>query len=184
MKALLPFFFASMIHLHSYSQDSVITYTAVVKVDNTSKDELYLRAREWLNAAFKGSLVVLQINDREMGELAVKGYFTIEAHPKILGIKPYEPLDCWFTGNIWVKDGKYKFRFTDFTPKSLLPDSFEEDLGVLTTSGECPAKWHAIGKKTTNELWKSSKEEVNSYMEKIITDLKRAMAERALGPDF
>ncbi len=54
-------------------KDTAIKFWGIENVNNASKDQLYQRGRAWFNSSFKSSKDVLQIQDKETGELAGKG---------------------------------------------------------------------------------------------------------------
>lgn len=99
--------------------DNKINYTAVVKVDSVSKDELYNRALSWIANTFKNSRYVVQMSDREAGEILGKGTFQVVLRQPtghvLAGMRP-SPLDnlFHFTVDIRLKKGKYKYSIYDF----------------------------------------------------------------------
>lgn len=88
-----------------------IFYKGVVNVDSVSKQELYLRAREWFVNSFKQSNSVIQMDDKESGTIIGKGNTSIYLNTM------FGSMDVGFirfTVSVYVKDGKYKYSFTDF----------------------------------------------------------------------
>lgn len=85
------------------------------------------------NENFKSSKHVLQIEDKETGELAGKGTMEVQFIIKYLGERSY-PSDVDFKMNVWVKDGRYKYQITDFIAKS--NDKQSLNFGLITTSDE------------------------------------------------
>ncbi|NLH46839.1 MAG: DUF4468 domain-containing protein, partial [Acholeplasmataceae bacterium] len=55
--------------LYTFSQEPV-NYSEAIEVPNVEKNELFLRGREWFNDNFKSSKDVLQVIDKETGELS------------------------------------------------------------------------------------------------------------------
>lgn len=72
-----------------------IIYSEVVQTNNTSKVKLYKRAKRYL--ALKYDVIILDDNDKN--ELIAKGYI----YPTL-----------WHTVKIQIKDGRYKYEFTNF----------------------------------------------------------------------
>lgn len=89
----------------SFAQkDTVISYSDVVTVEGASKEQFFLRGRQWVAQSFRSANDVLQINDKDAGELSGKGIVVISY--KYNGKKDY-PANCRLTLNIWAKDNKY-----------------------------------------------------------------------------
>ena len=57
------------------NKDGKINYSEVVNVDSVKKEELYNRAKHWLVETFNSAKDVIQIDDKENGEIVGKGYF-------------------------------------------------------------------------------------------------------------
>ena len=158
----------------AYSQDK-LTYTEVVKVDTLlKKDELYARARLWFVKIFVNAKNVLQIQDKESGELVGKG--AIKYNNTILGTKTV--VDGWirFTVNITIKDGKYKYEFTDFIHEGtqISPMGKPFDFGLITADNEAPENIKA-SKSWKNKQYLTIKKTINDDIIFIISKLKTAM---------
>jgi hypothetical protein len=161
------------------AQDTLISYSGVVMVDSVSKNELFLRGRQWFNETFKSSKDVLQINDKETGELAGKGIIFLPLHMKYLGDREYI-FNEEFSANVWVKDDKYKFEFKNFNV--YYPPN--EVLGTLTSAKECPQKFGLNSQKKTDELWESAKQQTDLHVRVFITSLQNAMQQKKSASDF
>ena len=61
-------------------QGGKVDYTEVVHVDSVSKNELYARAKLWLVDTYKSSINVIQLEDKENGEIIGKGFSEIDLH--------------------------------------------------------------------------------------------------------
>jgi hypothetical protein len=79
--------------LKSYAQDEVTlpvdssgntVYTEVINLDSTSKNDLYLRAKEWFAKTYKSSQSVIQMDDKEGG--VISGKALTEFFCKFLGM--------------------------------------------------------------------------------------------------
>src|SRR4051812_34588515 len=91
--------------------DTAISYSEVVE-SAAGKDQLFQRARQWYNETFSDSKQVLQIADKETGELSGQGFMLVPVKAK------YWKSDnaFWqlaFTVNVWIKEGKYKYEFSN-----------------------------------------------------------------------
>jgi hypothetical protein len=90
------------------SSTSKITYSEVVYLDSlANKQELFSRAREWFAKAYKSSTNVIQMEDKESGKIIGKAL--MQVYYKEF---PYGYIN--YTISIYLKDGRYKYEFTDF----------------------------------------------------------------------
>jgi hypothetical protein len=165
--------------LFSYSQkDSIVTYTDVVKVDNVSKDELYMRARAWLADAFNSSKEVLQVQDKETGELIGKGTMETSIPWKNFLYKGNFPVISRFKFSIWVKENKYKYEITDIDNEEIKtpsPTYHYEAFGLLYNIAETKVKWSMVSRSKMNEYFNNYKEGVNNNVKGLIMSLNNAM---------
>lgn len=94
--------------------DGKVTYSGVVQVDNMNKDELYKMTRRWFIDTYKSAKDVIQLDDKENGEVIGKGFFET-----IWQVTFYYKMNIniWQTIKIQVKDNKYKYEITDFNVK-------------------------------------------------------------------
>jgi hypothetical protein len=109
MKALFIVLFSVALSIYTYAQDSAKAYyTAVVKVDSSTKAELYTKARSWFAKTYNSSKSVIQMDDKDAGEIVGRG--AAEAYINAgLGVK----LKMWvqYTLAVFMKDGKYKYEY-------------------------------------------------------------------------
>lgn len=85
----------------------------VVEIPNVKKDELYRRAIFWISDNFRSANNVIQLQDKENGQIIAKG--SIE-----YGAKPFMPGTNYsgyftFTLNFECKDNKYRYSITRMT---------------------------------------------------------------------
>lgn len=153
--------------------DTTISFNEVVPVSNANKDQLYIRARQWFNEAFRNSKEVIQISDKETGELSGKGIMDIVLDFKVMGVNRGDH-SVRFNCNVWVKDGKYKYEFTNFYVYNYSSNS---EIGLLTTSPNCSCKL-PLGKKRTDYLYNDSKEKVKEKINVLIASLKVSMEKK------
>lgn len=96
------------------SVSNLVTYQGVVKVEGASKDDLYLRAREWFAKTFKSAQAVLQMDDKQAGKLIGKGasksYYTYMLYPVEYNLN--------YTISITTKDGRYRYEISSFRVNS------------------------------------------------------------------
>lgn len=58
--------------LNTYGQDSLLTYSRIIKVDSTTKTELYDKAMIWCSKVFNESKSAINVRDKESGIIAGK----------------------------------------------------------------------------------------------------------------
>ena len=167
--------------------DTIISYSAVVKVDSNLKaTELYTRARAWLAESYRDSKAVLEVEDKENGQLIGKGSMKYAATyfygSNIGGIIRYHI-------KIFVKDGRYKYEFSNFTHgETHYSNGGTANFGLLTSSAECPKEnrpwgWGGAPKMATN-AWADMKLCVDRDLAPVIESLKAAMAKPASKSDW
>lgn len=163
-----------LLPLFSYSQtDTLLIYTDIVTVENVSKDQLFTRARAWLVDAFKDSKEVIQVQDKETGELIAKGIMKSDVPYKNFMGTTVVPCYTSFKFSIWVKDGKYKYEMTDFNNtefKGSVP------FGLLYTKRTTELKWPMISKSKMNEYYGKYRDEVEKTTKLLIEFLHTAMS--------
>ncbi|MDP3352435.1 MAG: DUF4468 domain-containing protein [Flavobacteriaceae bacterium] len=163
-----------MICISTSAQDTPLIFTDVVQVDSIiSKDILYNRARAWLNDVFIDYKEVSQIQDKEAGELSVKGIIFTRYLKNGFGTPVSEwPCNVRCKITIWVKDGRYKFEFSDYYDRCSSLES--SSLGQLTSKEilESRYKWQ---KKIINENWNEAKLGATNKTKELIISLKEAM---------
>lgn len=149
-----------------FSQEP-LTFSEVIEVPNVNKDELFIRGREWFNGNFKSSKDVLQVADKESGELLGKGIMEVICFYKYMGERTF-PADVNFQLNVWLKDGKYKYEMTNFT----VPGNRQSiDFGLITTSDETQKTYPGFNAKKMNEMYLSIKNGTEVKAKLMIADL-------------
>jgi len=148
--------------------DTAISYTGI-EVNNVQQMNLYSRARSWVDNNFKNMRAVLSINDKETGELAGKGIMKFE-----IGYMGKDrnmvPVTIEFKMDIRVKDGKYKYDFSDFDVLEFWDQ--RSDIGILTSNST--HQWFGT-KKWSAIAYQETKDKVNDQMQDLIISLKDAM---------
>lgn len=154
-------------------QDTLIAYSDIVQTDSIGQNQLFINARDWFNKTFNSSKDVLQIIDKENGQLSGKGILGGTFTVKYWGDYT-SPIDCSFSIDIKVKEGKYKYSFTNFIPKG---DSrnVSSYFPTLTSSSTCPTKLPNLSQERTDRYWVIYKDAVNERMLEVINSLKISM---------
>ncbi|WP_026935168.1 DUF4468 domain-containing protein [Christiangramia echinicola] len=100
---------------------SIEPITKVVPVENTNKNDLYVRANNWMVSAFKNAESVVQFSDKESGTVTGKYYLS-----PITAANQYGPAqDAYAIINIQVKDEAGKITVT--------PEKFDYMKGNMYT---------------------------------------------------
>ncbi|MBV5313192.1 MAG: DUF4468 domain-containing protein [Prolixibacteraceae bacterium] len=151
-----------------FSQEPV-TFSEVVEVSNVNKDELFIRGREWFNGHFKSSKDVLQVADKESGELLGKGIMEVIYTYKLMGEREAST-DVNFQLNVWVKDGKFKYEMTNFFVSGSSSKG-SIGFGLITTSDETQVTYPGLSAKKINEMYLSIKNGTEVKAKLVIADL-------------
>ena len=117
-KILLPillffpaFLFAQKITLPLDSTTNLVTYQEVVKVDSASKDELYLRAREWFTKTFNSPQDFIEIEDKRAGKIIGKRS-SLESYKYMMTTINFH---LNYTISVTTKDNRYKYEISSFS---------------------------------------------------------------------
>lgn len=98
-----------LLSIVSIAQDKLPKNT--ISIDNTSKNELYNRAKKWTANNFRSSKDVIQLDDKEAGKIIIRG-ITVYNAPAFNPGTAYSG-NIIFTFSFDCKDGKYKYEYTD-----------------------------------------------------------------------
>jgi hypothetical protein len=135
-------------------KDGVVTYTNVIQVDGANKEELYSRAKKWFVTTFKSANDVIQLDDKENGEIVGKGNFNITYYARNPIIN--------HTITISVKDGRFKYTITDLVYTDIQGDKFAIE--------NFPKSW--AGKKKLYET-------VDRELTQLISSIEKSMKSKA-----
>lgn len=184
MKSILMLAAVSLLTLTLQAQDSLLTYSAVVQTEGATKEQLFTRARQWFNDAWKSSKDVLQITDKETGELSGKGIISSYYDYKPPMGAPVKPtVDYYVKVSVLVKDGRYKYEFTSFRPVEGNAGGMDV-LGTLTTSKTSPVKFAYTSQKKSDAMYQSLKMHLDERMAEMIASLNKSMTEAKSKTDF
>ncbi|HZY10887.1 MAG TPA: DUF4468 domain-containing protein [Bacteroidota bacterium] len=92
-------------------KDGKVIYTEVVEVDSASSVQLYDRAKRWFVHTYNSSKDVIQLDDKEKGEIIGKGFFQ---DTWMVTFYAGQNVNVWQTIRVQVKDFKYRYEITDF----------------------------------------------------------------------
>jgi hypothetical protein len=143
-------------------QTKLITYQGVVEVPGVSKADLYTRAYAWVANAYRSANAVVQMQDKEAGQLVAKGLTRITV--RTMGMD----MDAGVirhTLTIYVKDGRYKYVLTNLTHE----DSRPKAVSVGPLEGE------NLPFGMTKKVWARMKSDANRDAYRLVAELQAAM---------
>jgi len=156
-----------------FSQEQ-LTYTEVVQVDSVSQNHLYNRAKLWFATAYNSSNNVLQIDNKEEGELIGKAIIKYEQ--TFLAGSGQTNGNIKYTIEIFVKEGRYKYKISNFIHDPYGTQYGKQSFGLITTDKEYSSpKWGQ--KKWCNKVWNDIKAQIEDNMTLLVADLKGKMIE-------
>jgi len=156
-----------------------LSYSEVIQVNDVSKNELFDRAKLWFAISFKSSNSVLQIENKEEGELVGKGFF--KYYSNIWSVKHVTEGPIRFTIKIYIKDGRYKYEINDFIhdPYPVTTPGGALSVGFITTSVEYSKPLGLLDSKSLyNRVWKDVKSEIDIKIVAIVNNLKEEMMKK------
>ncbi len=159
--------------LFVYAQkDTTIIYTEVIKLDSVSKEELYDRAKRFFVENYKSANDVIQLDDKENGEIVGKGVFKVNFNQGIAGI---QPTSVYHTILIAVKDGRYKYEIKNLIVRYYSKGSSIGTSYIAGRDVENPAEIYASSKM---KMFKRFAAEIDSQVNATIALLKEAMTKK------
>lgn len=157
-----------------FGQDA-LTYTEVIQVDSISKNELYNRAKLWLATAYNSANDVLQIDDKDAGQIIGKAI--IRYNPTVLFGSGETKGSIKYTVKIFLKEGRYKYEITDFIHKPYGGQYGKYSVGLITTADQCPNP-KSMAKKWSTKIWNDCKDQIENNMRVLIAGLQHAMTKQ------
>jgi hypothetical protein len=168
--------------------DTAISFIEIVQVEGASKEQLFQRARVWFAENFKDSKSVLQISDKETGELFAKGSFTSHYKFRMTNRDWTNRGVYYFTLRVIVKDGRYKYSLTDINHFGDYNDYGNivegNKMGLITSATSTNKKISMVSPKKMNEVYVAVKESGINAANNTILNLKSAMVKNTVGDDF
>ncbi|MBL7734098.1 MAG: DUF4468 domain-containing protein [Chitinophagaceae bacterium] len=156
----------------SYAQnDTLVSYSAIIEAPGVSQSDLFTRGRQWFNEFFRNSKYVIQIADKETGEIAGKGAMRITAY-----YLEYSKLGNVFISNfsinIYVKNGRYKYVLKEF---SITYDDGTVLFSPLTSSETTNVKAFLTSNKRMQSAYTAIREANDKKVKELIESLTNAM---------
>jgi hypothetical protein len=136
-----------------------LTFEDVVTIDSTLMQEsLYNRGHNWVVSIFKNPQKVIQLDDKQGGQIICKGNFAYNQKKFIWGGSETTKGYINFTIKLFFKNGRYKYVFTDFIHE---PINDGNSFGVITTEEEYPGKMSLTSKSWRKWIWDDIKEQID-----------------------
>jgi hypothetical protein len=172
---LLPLLF---IFTGLFAQDSALTFSRVVSIENVSKNELYDRAKSWFAETYKSAKDVIQMDDKEAGKLIGKGNFRYDS--KVFSGSTQTTGWISYTITLQVKDNKYRYEITNFRHDG----NGDYDFGLITSSENCPYEMKSTFKNWRDKVWKDIKSTIAPNADDIVLSLTSYMNKQAKKDDW
>lgn len=148
-----------------------LEYTEVVKVDSTaSKAELIKRATIWFDQTFNNPDRVIQIKDEDQGQFVGSASMNYDSKIYIGSAATHGIIK--FQIKILLKDGRYKYQFSDFYHQGDMPVG---TWGYLTDEKENPRHIKGQPKGWEQKVWDDIHAQLGTKLAVIIASLKEAM---------
>ena len=160
--------------------DGKVKYSEVVSIDGNTAGQLYGKAKLWFAAAFKSAQDVIQLDDKENGNLLGKGIIVQDQVNGLTNIRK-----TWrFTVKIQVKDGRYRAEVYDITYTFEMPGN---NIGAGPSHinvDEYFVNPRIYSKKgTLKDAAATFAEETNGHMNGILASIKKSLGEK-MDSDF
>lgn len=146
---------AQTVTTNAASKSGPLSFSEVVAVKDASANELYIRTKLWFSTAFVDSKNVLEVQDKEAGILVGKGSFPYE--PNILVSSGFIRGYVTFSVTMMVKEGRYKYTFSDLTHHGTSLGQRAIDFGLIANTEVCPPV-SGTTKGMREKVWKHLKE--------------------------
>lgn len=156
-----------------------ISYSEVIEIEGVTKDELYKRAKSWFVTGTGASKLSLELEDEETGKLSGKVNASVSSKNPPAGM--FEVGVITNTVTLLVKDGRYKYIFTDFIHES-------GGLDKVISSGPLEQKKTTAkaitGNMPTQYQWNQIKKETDKRILSQVESLKKALGSKSTEMDF
>lgn len=155
------------------SSSKLVSYNEVVQVQGASKEDLYIRGREWFANTFVSANHVIQMDDKEAGKIIGKGnsegFYTILLTPFTYFLN--------YTVSITVKDGRYRYEISPFTMTTLPGEHSAGGTGPI----EAWVNIYNGNKKSGAGIAKKVIPHMHSTAERLANGIKSALSQPPSG---
>lgn len=144
----------------------LVDYSGVVEVASTTQDQLYARAFDWI-AKTHSATAATALQDKDKGKITVQG----TTHPHYRG---NEFGSVTHTFSIYVKDGKYKYDFTNFRHDYVVAGEHGGDASLGPFENEEPKKMVMMA-GLMHRVWNSIRNETDVQVKEMVASLDASM---------
>ena len=141
------------------SATGLITFQGIVDLPDLSQAEAYEKAREWIRSNYKDPGSFFTIQDAEQGKL--EGKHRIPLFKTVDKERIRTQLLVKYTLTMWFKDGRYRYRMTNFN---------------LERASYYPLEQWLESEGASDPATRDYALQVNTFSEELIESLKAAMA--------
>jgi hypothetical protein len=157
-----------------------LLYGDVILVPDASQAELYARAQLWFADTFASAKEVVQVANKEAGVIQGTAF-----SPLAFGEPGAQSLvRLWYTVKLVVKDGRYKYDFTDFQLQEY-PASPTYDTPYIVESAPVPVEGYLNleqKKGTDRRLARAARRELAVASLGLTSALQAGMSKSVAGP--
>ena len=142
-----------------------VTYVKVIKLDSMSKDDIFMRARNYFVYNYNSGKAVIQTEDKENGLLVGKGLYS-DVHSKVMALgQLFYTFDTWHILRIDVKEGRARIILS-------LTNYEVQARGASSTPEEVPIS----GTYPINNEFKAPKNIKNMYLQAFMKSHDRVIS--------
>jgi hypothetical protein len=151
-----------------------ILFSKVVHLDSsTTKNELFLRAKEWFARSYNSSMDVIQMADADAGKVIGK------AQIKVFALTGHLDGHINYTIVISLRNGRYKYEVTDLHHKGTYRSGYTvPDYGPCEKMIKTTDKTLGISHQKTYDKYLN---EANESIKTLISSLETAMSQPSVG---
>jgi hypothetical protein len=101
-------------------KEGKVTYIDVIELQGVSKEELYNRVKHWFAFTYNSGKDVIQLDDKEKGEIIGKGCFK---EKWMIRFYFSQNVNVWKTIKIQIRENQYRYEISNFRMKIYDPFS-------------------------------------------------------------
>jgi hypothetical protein len=125
-------------------KEGKVTYSDVIQFQGVSKDEMYKRVKLWLNENYNSNKDVIQLDDKDRGEIIGKGCFRAKWNFRFYTVLS---MNVWKTIKIQIKNDSLKYEISDFRLNNYFFPTQNESLSATSMPLEAWNKGHDANNK-------------------------------------
>lgn len=153
------------------TKDGKVIYTDIIQIDSTDKSKLYTKAKKWFIEQYRSAKDVIQLDDRENGEVIGKGFFETLWENSFISV---QKVNVWHTVKIYLKDNKFKYEITNFNLKYYVaPTQFSEGSNFEIAIED----FGQDREKNTKKYFTEVDKQTNSIISSLISFMKAPIKE-------